>query len=98
LNNYNNYLKLAEVYQAYNLVYKFTEEQYGAMAQGALFTESIFNAARFLDTNMPAKNPVGVSKVSVYYALASLGYKQENYKTARYGYEQLGNLKVPSAW
>jgi hypothetical protein len=85
--NYHEYTKLSEVYQAYNLVYKFTEEQYGAMTQGALYTESIFNAARFLVSNMPQKNPIGISKVSIFYALASLGYKYQNYKTARYGYE-----------
>ena len=31
-NNYGDYLKLAEVYQAYHMVYKYTEESYGAIA------------------------------------------------------------------
>lgn len=96
--NYGEYIKLSEVYQAYNLVYKFTEESYGAMTQGALYTEAIFNSARFLVNNMPAKSPLGVSKVSIFFALATLGFKFENYKTSRYGYEQLGNLKVPATW
>lgn len=80
------------------MVNKYLEENYSAMIQGALFNESIFNASRFLVNNMPKKNPPGISKVSVFYALASLGFKYENYKTARFGYEQLQNLKVPAAW
>lgn len=34
----------------------------------------------------------------VFYTLATLGYKFEAYKTARFGYEQLSNLRVPDQW
>jgi len=95
---YEEYLRLSEIYQAYNLVNKFLEENHSALIQGTLFNESIFNAARFLVNNMPKKNPAGISKVSVFYALATLGFKYENYKTARFGYEQLQNFKVPACW
>jgi len=36
--------------------------------------------------------------VYVFYTLATLGYKFEAYKTARFGYEQLSNLRVPDQW
>ncbi len=51
---YTDYLKMAEIYQAYHHVNKYLEESYGAMVQGSMFNESIFNAARFLVNNMPA--------------------------------------------
>lgn len=70
------------------------------MITSSLLNESTFNAARFLVNNLGSttKSPQGISKVSVHYALASLGFKFENYKTSRFGYEQLQNLKVPNAW
>ena len=34
----------------------------------------------------------------IYYALSYLGFKFEAFKTARFGYERLQQLKIPSAW
>ena len=52
LENFEEYLKLSEIYQAYNLVNKYIEENYRAMIQGALFDESTFNASRFIINNL----------------------------------------------
>lgn len=52
MSNYEEYLKLAEIYQAYNLVSRYLEENYRAMIQGELYNESVFNAARFLVNNL----------------------------------------------
>jgi hypothetical protein len=59
------------------------------MITSSLLNESTFNAARFLVNNLPAagKSHQGISKVAIHYALASLGFKFENYKTSRFGYE-----------
>lgn len=87
--DYEEYLKLAEIYQAYQLVHKFVEESYRSVIQGPLFSEQIFNASRFLVNNMGKRQPNGINKVYVYYALSSLGFKFEAFRTARFGYEQL---------
>ena len=89
MKRYSNFLLLSELYQAYNLVNRYLEQSV-AQVPDPLFDEATFNAARFLQNNLPkTHNPPGLSKVHVFYALASLGFKFENYKTSRYGYEQL---------
>jgi hypothetical protein len=85
--SFEEYMKLSEIYQAYNLIHKFIEESYQAVIQGPLFNEAIFNASRFLVNNLGNRSPLGISKVYIYYALSILGYRFEAYKTSRYGYE-----------
>ena len=54
-----------------------------------MFNEAIFNASRFLVNNIGKRNPLGINKVYIYYALANLGSKFEAFKTARFGFEKL---------
>ena len=63
-----------------------------------MFNEAIFNAARFLVSNLGKRQPIGINKVYIYYSLSQLGFKFEAYKTARFGYEKLQTLKVPEEW
>ncbi len=48
--------------------------------------------------NIGKRQPLGIQRVYIYYALSYLGFKFEAYKTARFGYEKLQQLKIPSAW
>ena len=89
---------MAEIYQAYHLIHKFIEESYQAIIHGPMFNESIFNASRFLVNNMGKREPLGVNKVYIYYALSYLGYKFEAFKTSRLGYDKLQTLKIPAEW
>jgi hypothetical protein len=98
MEKYSEYLKLAEIYQAYNLVSRYLEESYRSMTQGDLYNESVFNAARFLVNNLGKRSPPGISVVYIYYALATLAFKFEAYKTAREGFEKLQSLKIPPKW
>jgi intraflagellar transport protein 122 len=98
LQNFEEYMRLAEIYQAYQLIHKFIEESYQAVIQGPVFNEAIFNAARFLVNNLGKRQPLGIQIVYIYYALSYLGFKFEAFKTARFGYEKLQNLKIPNAW
>jgi len=52
MTNFTEYLRLAEIYQAYNLVSRYLEENYRTMIQGELYNESVFNASRFLVNNL----------------------------------------------
>lgn len=72
--NFNEYLKNAEVYQAYHLVFKFVEEQSRELVQGPLFCESAYNAGRFLANNLKTKVPTGINLVYVYYTIEKLGF------------------------
>jgi hypothetical protein len=53
-------MKLAEIYQAYQMIHKFIEESYQAVIQGPVFNESIFNAARYLVNNLGKRQPLGI--------------------------------------
>ena len=89
LGSFEEYMKLSEIYQAYHLIHKFIEESYQAVIQGPLFNEAIFSASRFLINNIGKRQPLGISKVYIYYALSILGFRFEAYKTARMGYEKM---------
>lgn len=93
--NFKEYLTYAEIYQAYNLVNRYIDENGRDIIQTPLFMESAFNAARFLANNLNSKTPQGINLVFVYFTLSKLGYQFEAYKTARYGYEKLHTLKLP---
>jgi intraflagellar transport protein 122 len=95
MTNFNEYLTLAEIYQAYHLVSRYLEESYRSMIQGELYNESVFNAARFLVNKLGTRKPEGISTVYVFYTLATLGFKFEMYKTSREGFEKLQSLKIP---
>lgn len=89
LQSFEEYMKLAEIYQAYHYIHKFIEESYQAVIQGPLFNDTIFNASRFLVNNLGKRQPFGISKVYIYYALSILGFRFEAYKTAREGYNKM---------
>jgi hypothetical protein len=48
--------------------------------------------------NLEKRQPLGVSKIYIYYALSILGFRFEAFKTARFGYEQMQLLKIPDSW
>lgn len=98
LTSFEEYMKLSEIYQAYHLIHKFIEESYQAVIQGPLFNEAIFNASRFLISNLGKRQPLGISKVYIYYALSILGFRFEAFKTARVGYDKMQQLKIPNQW
>ena len=57
--------------------------------QGDLHDESVFNASRFLSSAMGKRSPDGINISSIYFALATLGFKFEAYKTSREAFEKL---------
>ena len=77
------YYVTVSCFHSSTLIYKFIEEAYSAVIQGPLFNESIYNAARFILTNIGARQPLGISKVYICYSLSILGFRFEAFKTAR---------------
>mmetsp|Transcript_39028 Transcript_39028/g.59442 ORF Transcript_39028/g.59442 Transcript_39028/m.59442 type:complete len:123 (+) Transcript_39028:2651-3019(+) len=98
LASFHENMKLSEIYQAYHLIHKFIEESYQAVIQGPLFNEAIFHASRFLINSLGKRQPLGISKCYIYYALSVLGFRFETYKTARLGYDKMQKLKIPHQW
>ena len=90
---------MAEIYQAYSLVSNYIESNNRLIVAGDdLYLESVFNASRFLVNSLGGRTPNGINIVAVFYTMATLGYKQGAFKTAREGYEKLLSLRVPKTW
>ena len=97
--NFEEYMLLAEIYQAYNLIQKFVEDSHrGSTTSNTTITEATFNAARFISNSIGNRKPQGINQVFIYYTLSKQAYQFEAYKAARFGYEKLNSLKIPEAW
>ena len=51
-----------------------------------------------MTTSLGKRQPSGINIVYIYYALATLAFKYENYKMAREAFEKLQTLKIPAKW
>ncbi|KAL3116899.1 hypothetical protein niasHT_001628 [Heterodera trifolii] len=78
---------LADIYFAYEPVFKYVMEPFTDKS-----LDTLFHAARFLTLHAPAEF---VSRTIVLYTLMQLGRHFGNFKTARQALEQLQLLKVP---
>jgi len=84
---------------AYNLVNQHVAESYrNNIDVNPLQAEGMFNAARFLANTLGNRKPPGINNVYVYYTLSKLAFQFGGYKTARFGYDKLGSLKIPDMW
>uniref|UniRef100_A0A7S3GCF1 Intraflagellar transport protein 122 homolog n=1 Tax=Palpitomonas bilix TaxID=652834 RepID=A0A7S3GCF1_9EUKA len=85
----------SELYYAYNMVYKYTEEPFTS-----LLPESLFNICRFILVKIDKERevPYGISKVYVLFALAKQAKNLGAFKMARWAYEKLNLLKIPQHW
>jgi intraflagellar transport protein 122 len=86
---FEEYRNLAEVYYAYNFIYKHLEMPFHSVIPGTNHNELIFNASRFLLNSMGNSSPMGVSKLNVYYSLSKTAKGIQAFKTARQAFEKL---------
>lgn len=77
---------------------QYLENSFRSSVQGDLQNESVFNAARFLVNNLGRRQPLGINVVFIFFALSTLAFKFEAYKTAREGFEKLQSFKIPLKW
>ena len=63
-----------------------------------MMPESLFNVARFLLNTIVGEQPFRISRVYILYTLAKQGKNLGAFKLARFAFEKLGELKLPSAW
>ena len=102
LKNYKDALDLADILNAYDIIYKYIEEPFSSELLTIENTE-LFNVCRFLVNKMNEIKPNTkllkmVSPAYIYYALAFLAKQLEAYKTARFSFEKLNTLKFPELW
>uniref|UniRef100_A0A3B4AJR2 Intraflagellar transport protein 122 homolog n=1 Tax=Periophthalmus magnuspinnatus TaxID=409849 RepID=A0A3B4AJR2_9GOBI len=91
LNKFDRFQHLAELYHVYRSIQRYTDEPFSSH-----MPETLFNICRFLLNNLTKEIPPGISKVNTLYALAKQSRKLGAYKLARYSYEKLQDLHIPS--
>ncbi|XP_069142693.1 intraflagellar transport protein 122 homolog isoform X2 [Argopecten irradians] len=91
LNKFHDYQRKADMYYAYHSIQRYTDEPFTSH-----LPEALFNISRYLLHMMQANVPHGISKVGTLYALAKQSKNLGAYKLARYAYEKLQSLRVPS--
>ncbi|XP_053172845.1 intraflagellar transport protein 122 homolog isoform X7 [Scomber japonicus] len=91
LKKFERFQHLAELYHVYRSIQRYTDEPFSSH-----MPETLFNICRFLLNNLTKDIPPGISKVNTLYALAKQSGKLGAYKLARYSYEKLQELHIPS--
>ncbi|KAF7664865.1 hypothetical protein LDENG_00161710 [Lucifuga dentata] len=91
LKKFESFQHLAELYHVYHSIQRYTDEPFSSH-----MPETLFNICRFLLNNLTKDMPLGISKVNTFYALAKQSQKLGAYKLARYSYEKLQQLHIPS--
>uniref|UniRef100_A0A8C3AFV2 Intraflagellar transport protein 122 homolog n=1 Tax=Cyclopterus lumpus TaxID=8103 RepID=A0A8C3AFV2_CYCLU len=91
LKKFERFQHLAELYHVYRSIQRYTDEPFSSH-----MPETLFNICRFLLNNLTKDIPPGISKVNTLYALAKQSRRLGAYKLARYSYEKLQELHVPS--
>ncbi|XP_068453196.1 intraflagellar transport protein 122 homolog isoform X2 [Clinocottus analis] len=91
LKKFERFQHLAELYHVYRSIQRYTDEPFSSH-----MPETLFNICRFLLNNLTKDIPPGISKVNTLYALAKQSRSLGAFKLARYAYEKLQELHVPS--
>lgn len=97
---YQMSLDLADIYNAYDSVYKFIEEPFSNDLLTIDHT-GLFNTCRFLVNKISVLTDTkrnNFSPAYIYYALAFLAKEFEAYKTARFTFEKLSLMNFPPKW
>uniref|UniRef100_A0A3B3YNF2 Intraflagellar transport protein 122 homolog n=1 Tax=Poecilia mexicana TaxID=48701 RepID=A0A3B3YNF2_9TELE len=91
LEKFESFQHLAELYYVYSSIQRYTDEPFSSH-----MPETIFSLCRFLLNNLTKDVLPGISKVNTLFALAKESCKLGAYKLARYSYEKLQELHIPS--
>eukprot|EP01137_Pigoraptor_chileana_P031284 Opistho-2@18911 len=93
LQKFRDLAEKAELYYAYHTVHRYMEEPFTSH-----LPQSVFNMARFLMHRMMKETPIGISRATVLYALGKQARHLGAHKLARFAFEKLQSLVVPTKW
>ncbi|XP_061187800.1 intraflagellar transport protein 122 homolog isoform X3 [Saccostrea echinata] len=88
---FQDFQRKADMYYAYHSIQRYTDEPFTSH-----LPEALFNISRYLLHMIQSGIPHGISKVGTLYALAKQSKNLGAYKLARYAYEKLQTLRIPS--
>ena len=90
IKKFHEFQTKASIYYAYHTIQRYTDEPFTSY-----MPEALFNISRFLMHELLFEHPKGVSKFSVYYALAKQARNLGAYKLARLVMEKIQKLIIP---
>ncbi|XP_078340376.1 intraflagellar transport protein 122 homolog isoform X6 [Crassostrea virginica] len=91
LAKFQDFQRKADMYYAYHSIQRYTDEPFTSH-----LPEALFNISRYLLHMIQGGIPHGISKVGTLYALAKQSKNLGAHKLARYAYEKLQTLRIPS--
>ncbi|XP_013396252.1 intraflagellar transport protein 122 homolog isoform X2 [Lingula anatina] len=91
LQKFHDFQRKADMYYVYHSIQRYTDEPFTSH-----LPEALFNMSRYLLHCMIDGMPHGVSKVAALYALAKQSKSLGAFKVARYAFEKLQALRIPS--
>lgn len=102
LKEFKDSCDLADIFNAYDYIYKFIEEPFSSDVIG-MGQNELFNASRFLVNKISSLKPNNIQFRSVlpsyvFYCLGVLAKQFECFKTSRFSFEKLANLNYPLSW
>lgn len=84
----------AELYYAYDIVHRNAEAPFQVED-----SDTVYNALRFLLARLSkAEAPVGISMTCILYELARSAEDKHAWRLARFAYQRLQTLRVPTKW
>nr|XP_034307390.1 intraflagellar transport protein 122 homolog isoform X7 [Crassostrea gigas] len=91
LAKFQDFQRKSDMYYAYHSIQRYTDEPFTSH-----LPEALFNISRYLLHMIQGGIPHGISKVGTLYALAKQSKNLGAFKLARYAYEKLQSLRIPS--
>lgn len=91
IEEFHSHIENAEMYYVYHEIHRFINQPFTN-----LLPEALFNMSRFLVLQMMNRTPKYISKSATLLTLAKQSTNVEAYITARYAYDRLQSLIVPS--
>jgi len=88
----------AQMYYAYSFVHLSIDEPFHSVFPSTLLNIGRFLLCKFADPKHKSEMPLGISMAYVLNTLAKHGEQMGAYKTARFAYNKLQGLKMPSEW
>jgi intraflagellar transport protein 122 len=92
---FTEYKDRAEMYHAYDYVYRATDEPFRSSLPATLLNIGQFLLAKFATRE---EMPLGISLAYVLHTLATHGEALGAFKLARFAYNKLQGLRIPAAW
>ena len=96
LARFHHFKDRSEIYYAYDFIHRAMDEPFRSSLPQTLLNIGQFLLSKFVESR--DEMPLGISLAYVLHTLAKHGDDLKAYKLARFAYNKLQGLRIPSAW